>query len=35
MFTTSLLYERDSTPAPDVKPDDWNIALGFSLATRW
>lgn len=34
-FTTSLLYQRDSTPAPDVEPDDWTIAIGLSLATRW
>lgn len=34
-FTTSFLYEHDSTPAPEVKPDDWALAVGLSLATRW
>jgi hypothetical protein len=33
--TASVIYERDSTPAPEVEPDDWSVALGLSLATRW
>ena len=31
----TFLYERDSTPAPDVEPDDWSLATGISLKTRW
>lgn len=34
-FTTALLYQRDSTPAPEVGPDDWSLAVGLSVATRW
>jgi hypothetical protein len=34
-FTATLLYQRDSTPPPEVDSDDWTVALGFSLATRW
>lgn len=34
-FTTTLLYQRDSTPAPDVGRDDWSLAVGLSVATRW
>lgn len=34
-FTTDILYQRDNTPAPDVKPDDYSISLGLSLATKW
>lgn len=34
-LTTSFLYQRDSTPAPDVAPDDWAIAIGLSIATSW
>jgi hypothetical protein len=34
-FTATALYKRDSTPAPDVEPDDWSIAVGLSLATKW
>ena len=34
-FTTTFRYDRDSTPAPDVEPDDWSLAVGLSLATRW
>ena len=32
---TDLLYQRDNTPAPDVKPDDYSISVGLSLATEW
>lgn len=34
-FTTSFLYQRDSTPAPDVGPDDWSLEVGLTVATRW
>ena len=34
-FNLAFLYERDSTPAPDVEPDDWALTTGVSLATRW
>jgi hypothetical protein len=34
-LTASLLYERDNTPAPEVKPDDWSVAVGFSMTTTW
>jgi hypothetical protein len=34
-ITASLLYQRDSTPPPDVVADDWAIAIGLSLATAW
>lgn len=34
-FTTTLLYQRDSTPAPEVEPDDWSLAVGLTVATRW
>lgn len=34
-FTTTFRYDRDSTPAPDVLPDDWSLSVGLSLATRW
>lgn len=34
-LTTELLYQRDNTPAPDVKPDDYSITVGLSLATQW
>lgn len=34
-ITTTLLYQRDSTPAPDVKPDDYSIAVGLSMSTQW
>lgn len=34
-FTTVLLYQRDNTPAPDVKPDDYSITVGLSLSTQW
>lgn len=34
-FLTTFLYERDSTPAPDVGPDDWSLAVGLTVATRW
>lgn len=34
-FTTTFTYQRDSTPAPDVQPDDWSLAVGLSVATRW
>jgi hypothetical protein len=33
--TTSLLYQRDSTPPPDVAPDDWSLTVGLSVATGW
>lgn len=33
--TATAIYERDSTPAPEVGPDDWSIAVGLSLATAW
>lgn len=33
--TSTLLYSRDSTPALDVDPDDWSIAVGLSMATTW
>lgn len=28
-------YDRDSTPAPEVAPDDWSLTTGISLDTRW
>lgn len=28
-------FERDSTPAPDVGPDDWSVTTGLSMSTRW
>lgn len=34
-FTTALLYERDSTPAPEVGPDDWSLTIGLTVATQW
>jgi hypothetical protein len=34
-LTTGFLYQRDSTPAPDVSPDDWSVTLGLSVATTW
>lgn len=34
-FTTVLLYQRDNTPAPDVKADDYAITVGLSLSTQW
>jgi hypothetical protein len=34
-LNSSFLYQRDSTPAPDVTPDDWSITIGLSLATTW
>jgi hypothetical protein len=34
-FTTVIRYDRDSTPAPEVEADDWSVAVGLSLATRW
>lgn len=34
-FTTALLYERDSTPAPEVGPDDWSLTIGLTAATQW
>ena len=34
-FTTTFTYERDSTPAPEVAPDDWSLAVGLSMATQW
>jgi hypothetical protein len=34
-LTTSFLYQRDSTPAPDVSPDDWSMTVGLSIATTW
>ncbi len=34
-FTTTFLYERDSTPAPGVAADDWALAVGLTAATRW
>ena len=34
-FVTTILYERDSTPAPDVGPDNWSLAVGLTAATRW
>lgn len=34
-FTTTVLYQRDNTPAPEVRPDDYSISVGLSLATRW
>jgi hypothetical protein len=34
-LTTTLLYQRDSTPPPEVAPDDWSITIGLSLATTW
>lgn len=34
-LNSSFLYQRDSTPAPEVAPDDWSIAVGLSLATTW
>ncbi len=34
-FATDILYQRDNTPAPNVKPDDYAISVGLSLATDW
>jgi hypothetical protein len=34
-FTTELLYQRDSTPAPDVGPDDYSLSVGLSVSTQW
>jgi hypothetical protein len=34
-FTTSILYQRDNQPPPEVSPDDWSITLGLSVATTW
>lgn len=34
-FTTAFLYERDSTPAPEIGPDDWSLAIGLTAATTW
>ena len=34
-FFTTFIYERDSTPAPEVGPEDWSLAVGLTLATRW
>lgn len=34
-FLTTFLYERDSTPAPDVGPDDWSLVVGLTMATKW
>lgn len=34
-LTTSFLYQRDSTPAPEVAPDDWSMTVGLSIATTW
>ena len=34
-FTATALYERDNTPAPEVEPDDWSLAVGLSLSTQW
>lgn len=34
-FTTTFLYERDSTPPPGVIADDWSLAIGLTAATRW
>jgi hypothetical protein len=34
-LNSSFLFQRDSTPAPDVTPDDWAITIGLSLATSW
>lgn len=34
-FTTTFLYQRDNLPAPEVKPDDYSLAVGLSLATAW
>ena len=34
-FTATFLFNRDSTPAEDVEPDDWSVAVGLSLATSW
>ncbi len=33
--TGNVLYQRDSTPAPDVEPDDLSISIGLSLAATW
>jgi hypothetical protein len=34
-LTTGFLYQRDSTPPPEVSPDDWSISIGLSVATSW
>lgn len=34
-FTLAFLYDRDSTPAPDVAADDWSLTTGVNLTTRW
>lgn len=34
-LTTTLTYQRDSTPAPEVGPEDWSVAVGLSLANTW
>lgn len=32
---SSFLYQRNSTPAPEVAPDDWSVTVGLSLSTTW
>ncbi len=34
-FTMDIVYQRDNTPAPEVGPDDYSIAVGLSVATQW
>lgn len=34
-MTASYVFERDSTPPAEVRRDDWSLAVGLSLATRW
>jgi hypothetical protein len=34
-LTTSFLFQRDSTPPPEVLPDDWSLTIGLSIATTW
>lgn len=34
-FTTAFLYERNSTPAPDVEADNWSLEVGLTVATQW
>ncbi|MEJ2502557.1 MAG: DUF481 domain-containing protein [Gemmatimonadota bacterium] len=34
-FTTTLRYDRDSTPPPEVVADDWSLSVGLTLANRW
>ena len=34
-FDVTFRYDRDSTPAPEVDPDDWSLATGVRVSTKW